>query len=125
MPFGAGAVDLEVFVRAVLDARFHSDLIGGLSVLTELAEILDDMHAAGLANRDVKLANVLIGPSGLVLSDFSLCLELDDDGARLTNTDEAVRGCPRCKKDGRRGVSASSRSCSPACGPRRRPVRAR
>ena len=75
---------------AVRDGRFRSDPIGGLSVLIELAEILADVHAAGLAHRDVKPSNILIGPSGLVLSDFGLCLELDDDGTRLTDTDEAV-----------------------------------
>lgn len=58
--------------EAVTDARFSSDASGGIKVVVELAEILRDVHAAGVAHRDLKPANVLVGESGLVLTDFGL-----------------------------------------------------
>ena len=76
--------------RAVSDGRYRTNLVGGLAALIELAEIIADVHAAEVAHRDLKPSNVLFGPSGLVLADFGLCLELDEDVSRLTDVDEAV-----------------------------------
>ena len=47
--------------------------------LRDLCEGLDCVHAAGIAHRDVKLENVLIGADGhAVLSDFGICRIFDD-----------------------------------------------
>lgn len=76
--------------EAVSDARYRTDPLGGLAALIELAQIIADVHAAGLAHRDVKPSNVLFGQSGLVLADFGLCLDIEDDQVRLTDAHEAV-----------------------------------
>lgn len=83
--FGGGSLE-----RAVSDARYRTDTLGGVAVLIELAQIVADVHAAGLAHRDLKPSNVLFGESGLVLTDFGLCLDVDDREVRLTDAHEAV-----------------------------------
>jgi serine/threonine protein kinase len=75
---------------AVADGRFRSALVEGLATLERLAEILADVHSAGVAHRDLKPANVLLDGETLALADFGLCLELDEEGFRLTALDEAV-----------------------------------
>jgi serine/threonine protein kinase len=75
---------------AVSDRRFWSDLSAGLDLLVSLAEILADVHVAGVAHRDLKPANVLVGDEELALTDFGLCLDLEDESFRLTETDEAI-----------------------------------
>lgn len=86
MPWYSGG-SLEAAVR---DGRYRTDLLGGLAVLDELAELMANVHAAGVAHRDLKPSNVLVGESGLVLTDFGLCLELDAEVVRLTETEEVV-----------------------------------
>jgi tRNA A-37 threonylcarbamoyl transferase component Bud32 len=93
--------------EAVSDARFSSDASGGIKVVAELAEILRDVHAAGVAHRDLKPANVLVGESGLVLTDFGLCLEVDDDEERLTDHREAVGSRLYVAPENEAGINAA------------------
>ncbi len=93
--------------EAVTDARFSSDASGGIKVVVELAEILRDVHAAGVAHRDLKPANVLVGESGLVLTDFGLCLEVDDDEERLTDHREAVGSRLYVAPENEAGINAA------------------
>ena len=57
--------------------------------VTTLARAIADVHAHGVAHRDLKPANVLIDGDQLLLTDFGLCLQVDDDH-RVTDTLEAV-----------------------------------
>jgi Protein kinase domain len=78
---------------AVNDRRFVRDPIKGLQTLQVLAGALSDVHAADVAHRDLKPANVLLDGEALALTDFGLCLEVEEGdapGERLTETWEAV-----------------------------------
>jgi len=74
-------VDEQVFVDRPLD---------GLDLLIRMATELQKLHDAGVAHRDLKPANVLLSESGPLLTDFGLCLPIDDEAERLTTTTEAI-----------------------------------
>lgn len=86
MPWYSGG-SLE---NAVGEGRFRATLSAGFDLLLTLSEILADIHAAGVAHRDLKPANVLVADDRLAVTDFGLCLDLDEAGIRLTDPDEAV-----------------------------------
>lgn len=83
--FGEGSLQ-----AAVIDARFKNKPVDGLYRVTQLGETLSDVHAAGVAHRDLKPANVLLEARRLFLTDFGLCLDLEEPGFRLTQQNEAV-----------------------------------
>lgn len=62
-----------------------------LQIASRLLEILESVHAVGVVHRDVKPANILLGPVGPVLIDFGIAQLLSDD--RLTATG-LVAGTP-------------------------------
>jgi serine/threonine-protein kinase len=51
-------------------------------------------HAAGVIHRDVKPANIIVGPAGVKLVDFGIATLLDDAGSSLTAAGELV-GTPK------------------------------
>jgi len=51
-------------------------------------------HAAGVIHRDVKPANIIVGPAGVKLVDFGIAALLDDAGSNLTAAGELV-GTPK------------------------------
>lgn len=51
------------------------------SIARDLARALGYVHAHGVVHRDVKPANVLLGPHGAVLTDFGVAFSLVDEGA--------------------------------------------
>lgn len=76
--------------EAVIESRYRTASPSGLGMLIQLGEILADVHAAGVAHRDLKPANVLLDGDALLLSDFGLCLSVDEEESRLTETAEQV-----------------------------------
>lgn len=74
-------VDELVFVARPLD---------GIDLLVRIAIELQKLHEAEVAHRDLKPANVLLADSGPLLTDFGLCLLVDDEAERLTTTAEPI-----------------------------------
>jgi serine/threonine-protein kinase len=84
-------VDGELFVAMRLveggDLRGLIERAGPLppdratALLGQVAEALDDAHAAGIVHRDVKPHNVLVEGDRAYLSDFGLAKSLEDSGA--------------------------------------------
>jgi Protein kinase domain len=83
--FGDGSLE-----AAVTDTRFRREPRAGLHRLTQLVQILADVHAAGVAHRDLKPANVLLQGGSVFLTDFGLCLDLDEPESRITEQHEAI-----------------------------------
>lgn len=64
--------------------RPHS-IADAIDILTRLAEGLAAVHAAGIAHRDVKPANVMLAPNNrLVLTDFGIFLPEFEGGALVS-----------------------------------------
>jgi hypothetical protein len=59
-----------------------------LDLLIQTARTLAQIHEAALAHRDLKPSNILLDGGSAFLTDFGLCLHVDDE--RETSTGEAV-----------------------------------
>lgn len=70
--------------------KFRSEPVAGLRLLEKLAGVLERVHGLNVAHRDLKPANVLLDDDDLFLSDFGLCLAVDEVADRLTEHHEAV-----------------------------------
>jgi serine/threonine protein kinase len=74
-----------------IESRFYANRpLDALDLLICIAQELHKLHNEGVAHRDLKPANVLLGDDGPLLTDFGLCLPIDDEAERLTATAEAI-----------------------------------
>ncbi|MBN1954427.1 MAG: SUMF1/EgtB/PvdO family nonheme iron enzyme [Anaerolineae bacterium] len=60
-----------------------------LSILGDVAAALDHAHGLGMVHRDVKPSNVIITPTGAVLTDFGI-VRVMGEGTRMTTTGQAM-----------------------------------
>ncbi len=85
----AAAIVMELVDGHSLAEQLRSDRIlpprSAVRIGAEVAEALEHAHQRGVIHRDVKAANVLIGPDGEArLVDFGIARLLDDEAMQLT-----------------------------------------
>lgn len=97
---GGSLETLAIEKRAFINAPESA-----LLILQKIAEAFDAVHRAGVAHRDGKPANVLMDADGVVLSDFGLCLQVDDDAERITALREAVGSRLYVAPENERGIN--------------------
>lgn len=70
---------------------WHNDPIKAIELFQQICEGIKHAHSNGIIHRDLKPANIFLrtkaGPA--VVGDFGLCY-IDDDGLRITLTDDAI-----------------------------------
>lgn len=72
-------MDLEEYLKATKRAINEKTAVGWLSQLTQ---ILDEIHRQGIFHRDIKPSNIILQPDGqLVLIDFGAAKERSPNGA--------------------------------------------
>ncbi|MCA9538356.1 MAG: serine/threonine-protein kinase PknK, partial [Myxococcales bacterium] len=89
---GRFAADTPYLVMAWVEGGTLGEQVGRLAwptmraTLLALLDALGHAHARGVVHRDLKVANVLLGPGGPVLTDFGVAVALDTDrsGERKT-----------------------------------------
>jgi carbon storage regulator CsrA len=83
MPWmGEGSLDSAVRP----DGRYRDDPAAGLDLLIGLGAALAEVHALGVAHRDLKPGNILLSQGKPLLVDFGLALDTEEESARLTAT---------------------------------------
>ncbi|MBN2192180.1 MAG: AAA family ATPase [Polyangiaceae bacterium] len=82
--------------EAVREGRhWFPDLAKLRGALSQLAEAVQAIHAAGKLHRDLKPNNVLVAAEGrVVVLDFGLVRERDESGLELSRDEAAVVGTP-------------------------------
>jgi tRNA A-37 threonylcarbamoyl transferase component Bud32 len=74
-------------LKALLVEEGRLPLRRALRIVSQIASALDAAHARGLVHRDVKPANILVGPNDrALLSDFGVVKELTSGGATRTGS---------------------------------------
>jgi len=92
---------------AITRVAYRQNLFDGLAVLAAIARCLREIHIRDLAHRDLKPPNVFLSAGGIVLGDFGLCLQVDDDAERLTGSHEAVGSWLYVAPENESGVNES------------------
>jgi tRNA A-37 threonylcarbamoyl transferase component Bud32 len=95
--YDAGEVDDVLYIamacvdgsdlKALLVEEGRLPLRRALRIVSQIASALDAAHARGLVHRDVKPANILVGPNDrALLSDFGVVKELTSGGSTRTGS---------------------------------------
>ncbi len=70
---------------AVKDGRYRENPAAGLDLIIEIGKSLAEVHALGVAHRDLKPGNILVSQGKPLLVDFGLALDTEES-TRLTAT---------------------------------------
>ena len=88
-------------LRALLDERSPLREDEALAVVSDIAEALSEVHAAGLVHRDVKPENIIVSTDDATgglrskLIDFGIAREVERDAAQSRTQLGALLGTPR------------------------------
>jgi hypothetical protein len=99
VPKAAQAASLTVRTRFPI---FTVDPPDGACSLAQRAPAI---HREGVAHRDAKPANVLLRGDEIVLSDFGLCIQMDENAERLTSGGEAIGSCLYIAPENESGIN--------------------
>ncbi len=104
-------------LRALLVQEGRLPVRRALRIVGQIASALDAAHARGLVHRDVKPANILVGPDDrALLSDFGVVKELATAGATRTGTFVGtIAYCAPEQIEGRGDVDARADQYALAC----------
>jgi serine/threonine-protein kinase len=94
-------------LQKTIDAAGSRSILDKMRIMTQIAEGLLCAHQAGVVHRDVKPANVMLLPDGLVkIMDFGIARLTKENSARLTQTGYLIGSVSHMAPEQFRGVEA-------------------